>query len=556
MSQTGPASHHDSRRSSRSLPGDDQTSPSSTRFGQFGTHDVRREASSLPYPDKESKGQQVSSRTSAVHNILNPPEARPGVAGGHNVLPSISRPLHNEALTTATGSGLGHHHATRPFSLGQPASISLPGTPVGPVTPLGGSTSAHNSPTLAFPFPAINNPRTRLSPRPMPRTTTLSHGPSSIAHSVSPAKRSYESDVAEEPKLQYSGLQYAPGVPPGPINTTATARPLSQPAISSPATHGPPLTIPHNNPSGHQHPSASPVQVQFSSTAPPSRHFPAVASPDEVASSSWSDMMRRHGMGGAIVGAEGQQAFMTLPGSDTPIAVQVDYSQASKKADEKRQRNAVASTRHRRKKKILQEENSKQIQDLQDEKRQLELQFEELTRQRDFYRDDRNRLWDIVASTPSISSHATGPRSPNFTRSLSFAERDASIGRTRPSISTQMYGSDTSGERPAQRRRTSDRPDFAMPVYESPAGMHPGASPGGLPPMQGHGYGVPSRPSSAASSTGGERLPSLRSMEEVPLPSSGPGQVHEQNPKTGQWAPVQPRATEMGWATRGLHRRF
>lgn len=58
-----------------------------------------------------------------------------------------------------------------------------------------------------------------------------------------------------------------------------------------------------------------------------------------------------------MAGAEGQQAFMALPGCDTPIPVQVDYSQASKKADEKRQRDAKASTRHRRKKKTMQEEN-------------------------------------------------------------------------------------------------------------------------------------------------------------------------------------------------------
>jgi hypothetical protein len=76
-----------------------------------------------------------------------------------------------------------------------------------------------------------------------------------------------------------------------------------------------------------------------------------------------------------------------------------------------------------------------------------------------------------------------------------------------------------------------------------------------LPPMPMPGYGAPSRPSSAASSTNSERLPPLRAMEGRPLgPAPGPG-VQEQDPRTGQWVPVQPRAQETGWATRDPHRR-
>ncbi|KAH7111614.1 hypothetical protein EDB81DRAFT_671376 [Dactylonectria macrodidyma] len=168
-------------------------------------------------------------------------------------------------------------------------------------------------------------------------------------------------------------------------------------------------------------------------------------------------------------GAEGQQAFLALPGSDSLIYVEVDYSQASKKADEKRQRNARASTRHRRKKKIMQEENTKQLQELRDERRQLEIQLEELTHQRDFYQDDRNRLRDIVSQTPGISHLATGPSSPASARSSPCADRS--------------------------------------PLMAAPHTMPSQGCPG--EPMQDLPSGIPSPPTSAASSMPGRVLPSL-----------------------------------------------
>ncbi|EXK88678.1 hypothetical protein FOQG_08452 [Fusarium oxysporum f. sp. raphani 54005] len=275
--------------------------------------------------------------------------------------------------------------------------------------------------------------------------------------------------------------------------------------------------------------------------------------PPSESASPWSETLRRHGMGGSLFGVEGQQALLALPGSEAPIPVHMDFSQASKKADEKRQRNAVASTRHRRKKKIMQEENSKQLQELRDERRLMEIRIEELIQQRDFYREDRNRLRDIVAQTPSISGLAAGPPSPTISTSNSYAETGSLASGPSGSMS---YGDVLANERPAQRRRTDDHPEYSLPPYGSPASGHPSASPSGLPPMPMSGYGGPSRPSSAASSASGERLPPLRVMEGRPPtgPPPGPG-VQEQDPRTGQWVPVQPRVPETGWATRDTHRR-
>ncbi|EMT64165.1 hypothetical protein FOC4_g10010652 [Fusarium odoratissimum] len=326
----------------------------------------------------------------------------------------------------------------------------------------------------------------------------------------------------------------------------------SQPPIASPGTQAPLSTFPPSHAPGRTQPPLVHSQTSYSPNMQAGRPFPSPGPPSESAS-PWSETLRRHGMGGSLFGVEGQQALLALPGSEAPIPVHMDFSQASKKADEKRQRNAVASTRHRRKKKIMQEENSKQLQELRDERRLMEIRIEELIQQRDFYREDRNRLRDIVAQTPSISGLAAGPPSPTISTSNSYAETGSLASGPSGSMS---YGDVLANERPAQRRRTDDHPEYSLPPYGSPASGHPSASPSGLPPMPMSGYGGPSRPSSAASSASGERLPPLRVMEGRPPtgPPPGPG-VQEQDPRTGQWVPVQPRVPETGWATRDTHRR-
>ncbi|KAL5592918.1 hypothetical protein FOBRF1_013226 [Fusarium oxysporum] len=282
------------------------------------------------------------------------------------------------------------------------------------------------------------------------------------------------------------------------------------------------------------------------------RSFPSPG-PSSETLSPWSETLRRRGMGGSLFGVEGQQALLALPGSEAPIPVHMDFSQASKKADEKRQRNAVASTRHRRKKRIMQEENAKQLKELRDERHLMEIRIEELIQQRDFYREDRNRLRDIVAQTPSIRGLAAGPPSPTISTSNSYVE--TGLLASGPSGFMGYGGNTVSNARPVKLRRTDDHPEYSLPPYGSPASAHPTTSPSG-PPMPIPGYGAPSCPSSVASSASGERLPPLRAMEGRPPtgPPPWPG-VQGQDPRTGQWLPVQPRITEAGWATRDTHHR-
>ncbi|KAF5657556.1 hypothetical protein FHETE_10362 [Fusarium heterosporum] len=553
MSHTGPASQHAERRSSRSPLGDDLASPSSIRHRQLGNRDMHHNVSNVSYTNGEERMQQVPQKALGVHNILNPMEPRSLTPGGSGPLNTAARPSDLITPAQATGSMPGPFSGARLFPTGQPASMSLPGTPVGSITPLGGSSSERNSPMTAYPFPAMNNARPKVSPTQHPRAISASQIPPRESDVRQPSslhgKRPFEEMTPEDASPHYHNMQPHSGMPTGPPVMSDSGRLYSQGTIASPGPQGPLSTLPPSHgPSRTQPPSVHP-QTSYSPNMQAGRPFPSPGPPSD-SGSPWSETLRRHGMGGSLFGVEGQQAFMTLPGSDAPIPVHMDFSQASKKADEKRQRNAVASTRHRRKKKIMQEENSKQLQELRDERRMMEIRIDELTQQRDFYRDDRNRLRDIVVQTPSISGLAGGPPSPTFSTSNSYGD-NVSLA-SGPSTSMGYGGDMMSNERPTQRRRTDDHPEYSLPPYGSPASRHPSASPSGLPAMPMPGYGGPSRPSSAASSSAsGERLPPLRAMEGRP---PGPG-VQEQDPRTGQWIPVQPRVPETGWATRETHRR-
>ncbi|KAH7228575.1 uncharacterized protein BKA55DRAFT_599088 [Fusarium redolens] len=322
-----------------------------------------------------------------------------------------------------------------------------------------------------------------------------------------PAKRPLEDGTTEDVRPQYPNLHPLTGVPSGPPSAmSGPGRLYSQPSISCLGTQAP-LSIlpPIHTPGRLQQPLVHP-QASYSPNMQAGQLFPSPG-PRSESTSPWSETLRRHGMGGSLFGVEGQQALLALPGSEAPIPVHMDFSQASKKADEKRQRNAVASTRHRRKKRIMQEENTKQLQKLRNERRIMEMWIKELIQQRDFYRGDRNRLRDIVAQTRLISGHAAGPPSPTISTTNSYAET-------------------------------------------GPLASGPSVS-------MGYGYDAPSCPSSAASSASGERLPPLRAMEGRPPTGPPPGSgTQEQDSRTGQWIPVRPRVTETGWAIKDTHRRL
>ncbi|PHH68747.1 hypothetical protein CDD80_7277 [Ophiocordyceps camponoti-rufipedis] len=501
MSQRGVPPHPASRRSSGS-PAKDEERWSRQQVSRSSGGDARGAAAGMALAEAPGRTQQhLHPRTLGVHNILNPaseglgplsPRRREGepMLAGHTSFPLFGGA---RAFYPAQTGGLGSH----------PAGSNT-------LVPLGRPSTAGRD----YPFSAPSTSRETSSPK-LPRGPGSSQQHSegemrvpALASASSPAKRPYDMDGPEEARPRSGHHQVPPGRGMGAIPPLATS-----PRAPAAATL---LGRPHS------------LHVP--------RHLPAAASPSRPLSvvpggggdntTAWSEVYLRSSIGGG----EGQQAYMALPGS-TPIPVQVDFSQASKKADEKRQRNAKASTRHRRKRKMQQEDKDRQLQVLKDERQQQREDMDDVRRQRDFYREDRNRLRDLVARTPGIQHHAQGPPSPSTRSPASQPERSPGQ-QSDVATPTQGYASDpSSADRPVQRRRTDEFTGAAL----APLG-------GGTP-----AYGAPQRPASA-SAGGVDRLPPLRSMEGAP---QGPGPGQEQDPRTGQWRPLQSRNFETRWATAG-----
>lgn len=549
MSQRAPASHAASRGPSRSPVGRDDSSPGH-HLALHNSNDGRQEHDTKGHAEGLGRPQPV--KALGVHNILNPSDSR-------HMAPDESGRASKEGSAAPMMAAARAFSGSRPYFPAPTAHGSHPGTPIGNMATLGRPhSSGRSSPVMTYPYGAPSDARKAASPR-LPRT--LSFGQPNAPRDVdarrppplgtcSPAKRSYEAAVADDGR-QLPGLHHSTGVAlPTSHGLVTPPSTLAQPTArlaDAHAPYAPPRPVTSREAHGRLH--SLPAHAHFQQVGVLSRPMSSMGGPEE--GTSWSEVMRRSAMGSGMGPTEGQQAFMTLPGSDTPIPVQVDYSQASKKADEKRQRNAKASTRHRRKKKTMQEENMRLLQDLKDERQQMAMEVDDVKRQRDFYREERNRLRDIVARTPGIHQHAAGPPSPPL-RSAERLEDRSPGSHSHMATPTPGYSSDqSSAERPAQRRRTEERPEYGGPMFSTAAGGGPTAGmmtglAGG--PM----YGVPPRPLSAASSASGERLPPLRAMDGAgPSPGQGvAGSVpQEQDPRTGQWRPAHPRQYETGWAT-------
>lgn len=537
MSQKGPAAPPASHPSVTPPIKYEQVSPR-TRPARPSYHDVQPDKERLDtraVPAASNQGKALG-----MYSILNPAEPTQS-----NMREAEGQRRHwqdsdQSRMHVATPHG-GHHVES--------TSVSLPGTPGGGsmTTPLGRPTiSERNSPSLAYPFPAAG-PRKQPSPPASHGTAPHENEPRPPQlQPVAGAKRPFS--YAGDGQLELKPPPYSHHQPSNSLPNAATilsppkgpAQPMRSVEGRHPITGAPPPSDYQRYPEGPYPPQPPHSHPQYHQGNP---------APTTEGGPGWPDMMRRSGHGGPVISSDGQQAYMTLPGSEIPIPVQVDYSQASKKADEKRQRNAKASTRHRRKKKNMQEENVRLLQDLKDEQESLADQIESLTRQRDFYREERNRLRDIVLRTPAISQHASGPPSPISTRSVnSYQDHSPVGGQPRPlHTPSQGYLSEASSvERPAQRRRTDDRPE-----YSANYSTQPGPPPTTLPPMHGHAQGMPPRPMTAHPTAHQERLPPLRVID-GPHPAhemhSG-HTTHERDPVTGDWRLAQPRPYETGWAT-------
>lgn len=278
---------------------------------------------------------------------------------------------------------------------------------------------------------------------------------------------------------------------------------------------------------------------------------------------------------------EGQTVLTITPNSGEEFYIPVDVHQASKQADEKRQRNAQASSRFRLRKKDREKEQQETLQRLEPQVRELEKRNEECARRcqeleadRDFYRNERNRLRDIVSRTPSIKEWVDrGPPSPSPRSGGSFASGGNALHlppQPQPQVHAQpqphpmQYPPQLAHPHPrsisvadqsllgppARRRRTDSEPQLPSSSYNL-------TTPTPLPPIVGPSpptFSIPSSPH-ITPPLGFARLPPLRfeqsrtpSTTPPPVPS-GPPPPSIPPPSTGQYPTFRTYSYESGWAT-------
>ncbi|KAK2605373.1 hypothetical protein N8I77_008212 [Diaporthe amygdali] len=262
--------------------------------------------------------------------------------------------------------------------------------------------------------------------------------------------------------------------------------------------------------------------------------------------------------GGGSRGPDSQPHLTLQTNTGEHITVPLDVHQGSRQADEKRHRNAGASARFRARKKERDKDLRENMQRLENENRELSRQNHDLQAERDYYRNERNRLRDVVLRTPSIREHAEqGPPSPQPARTAASGAAEGSFAgsfvaggssaTTSPSMAHQQRSppyADEPLERPSRRRRTDPT---AADFSPAPYAMRPAQPPGSLPPIVTQGYTGPisSAPPSA-------RLPPLRFDQPASSPTTVPPPGLE-----SQTTPLplhtqyygRPPPHEMGWAT-------
>lgn len=564
MSQRGFASRPPSRRRSQSQSTGAHTSPplkpGSTSFHDTGA-DSPRESGGLLLASGHEPLRHATPRTLGVHTILNPSDPREQYGGAS---PSVQRPIEGGSSPSSSGTRQ-YGVSDSPYQAHGPGPLY--GGPAGPAIP---PVMQQESPTPVRPFPpAVGAARRILTPR-SPRSLSLSRlaTPSSYADPQPPL--GYPPHAHSRP----GGPQDTPPFPTMPLqsprqNPVATAPPASAPphSFSQSSLHNPPPFQFPQDPSQLGAAARSPQGMtpvyphgQFGLPQGRPRNYPSPsAGPTGDANLSTAIMSALQIGSGSGRGSEVQPHLTLQTNTGEQITVPLDVHQGSRQADEKRHRNAGASARFRARKKERDKDMRDSLQRLESENRDLDRQNHELQAERDFYRNERNRLRDIVLRTPTIREHAEqGPPTPRPTHSTvplggagesSFGGSftGGGVPAAASPVGAQQHPPPYSGdlERPTRRRRTDPTSEFPSVPYP----MRPAQPPSTLPPiMTGYTSPVASAPPSA-------RLPPLRfDQSSSPIttthtpggfgpPSVPPPPLHAHSP------PYARPPHETGWAT-------
>ncbi|KAK4115423.1 hypothetical protein N656DRAFT_704092, partial [Canariomyces notabilis] len=574
----------------------------------------------------DGRGQQPGSRALDSHEISTPagPPHEPAVESSAG-LPQPSVAGGNPRSVMVTGQYGTEGSPSHPFASQTPGAQSrTSNNPLAPPTPspVAASTASvdHGSPTIVHPYPLAarriltpKSPRAASLSRAALRTVEAQH--QHLGHLAAPMPRSGTTaqDVqtlgSGSPSLgalQFQGRGSGQGtaVLPPTRPPSGLARSLSQPSLGQGLPSGPP-TEPSQPGGLKRELSGRPVFSGPPFAAPlPAPHRGGFGPSGLSGDSRWGTGVLGSLPPGASAArhlqiAEGQTLLTITPRHGEEIVVPVDVHQASKQADEKRQRNAGASARFRQRKKEREREQQEGMQKLENQNRELEKRVEELVKQcqeleaqRDFYQNERNRLRVLVARTPGISEWADRrPPSPVPARSgTSFVPPDNSTllpqpppppapttGHSHPHAQTQSrptpyphtlasphprsssYGDPSMLEPPARRRRTDSEPQLPSTSYSlMPPAPIPGPPPPPPPPIPPPAsFGIPPSPH-ITPPPGAARLPPLpplrfdqsRAPSTTPPPMpSAPPQPSVPPQSASPYPTYRKLHYETGWAT-------
>lgn len=158
--------------------------------------------------------------------------------------------------------------------------------------------------------------------------------------------------------------------------------------------------------------------------------------------------------------------YMTVETAQGPMSIPVDVQGASKIADEKRRRNAGASARFRARRKEKEQANSKEIDDLRQ-------QIRDLGEDAEFYRRERDLLVSVLYRTPERDRYFPRPQSPRRQRPLRDYQRDyreftENSPKRQDTPTFEEYGERGARGRHTRRRLTGEDPLPAFELAESP----------------------------------------------------------------------------------------
>ncbi|KAH6624871.1 hypothetical protein B0J18DRAFT_450057 [Chaetomium sp. MPI-SDFR-AT-0129] len=627
MSQGDSAPRAISRHSSRS-PTEAGKPASSPPLRQ--THDQQDGPRATPHRDPVSFGlaqsetinQQGANRVVDTRGVFNPASSYGDSPAGQQH--SSSRP---QPSSTGGGSqssmAMGqygadrspsHHFVYQASGSSTPRSTSHVAPPTtSPAVPSTSASADRGSPQSMHPYPVAarriltpKSPRTASLSRAAMRTVESQHFVGSLPPPVPRGPHETQihgnvpSPLGSSPHLRNSAPDHGPTDPPTTRPTSGLSRSLSHPNLSHGVSPAPPNELLQTAGHKREH-SGRPVLSgpPFAAPLPPSHSFSTPAAPED---SRWgSNLLGSMSSGAArnLPMVEGQPFLAITPRHGEEIVVAVDVHQGSRQADQKRQRNAGASARFRQRKKEREREQQEEFQKLENENRDLERKNEALVKHcqdleadRDFYRESRNRLRDIISRMPNgqewidrepaspMLRTAEGPSASESSTLLHQPPPVPSHGHSPrqhhhqpPFYSPHLhplsqphpprlgaYG-DSSLEPPARRRRTDSEPQLPTSSYNlmTPTSLLPITGPGpgsvSLPPHA--SFAIPPSPH-VTPPLGAARLPPLRfdqsrtpSTTPPPIRTAPPPQLSIPPPHSGDNPYVSTRRLpyETGWAT-------